>query len=89
MGLKLVPITAEQYDDRLNVLPPIQWSNGGFLIGEASSFRVCDVTGVERTTYDGCQQIGDNYYATERSVTVPEWNARVLADAEIVEPENA
>lgn len=47
-------ITAEQFEDALNVLPPLRWENGGFFMSERYT---ADVTGFY-------QQIGDRYFTS-------------------------
>ena len=52
-------ITEEQFDDMLNVLPPMRWSNGGFYMSERYT---ADVTGYY-------QQIGDKYYTSNQRLS--------------------
>ena len=51
-------ITEEQFEDALNVLPPIKWMNGGFYIGEPT----------RGSLYGFYQRIGDKYYTSLQSV---------------------
>jgi hypothetical protein len=55
---KWIEITAERYDEMLNVLPPMRWTNGGFFLSEL---------------YDGnigyfFQQWGGRYYESMQNV---------------------
>lgn len=44
-------ITAKQYNDTLEVLPPALWLSFGFLMGEPANHRKCKVSGNVMPTY--------------------------------------
>lgn len=60
--------TQEQYIEMLEVLPPISWRDGAFLVGEAQDH--CIATGQPR--YQAYRQIADRFYASTRPLTVAE-----------------
>ena len=47
-------ITEDQFEDALNVLPPMRWKNGGFFISEMYTSDVSSFY----------QQLGDKYYTS-------------------------
>ena len=51
-------ITEKEYDDALNVLPPVLWYNGGFFISEAD-------TGSVHAFY---QRLNGKFYTSEYSI---------------------
>lgn len=68
-------ITAEQYDDALNILPPLQWTGGGFFCLEAYS----------GTLHSFYQELDGRYFTSLQSIKAPradileslaEWNRR-------------
>ena len=64
------PTTLERYDEALNVLPPIAWCSKGFLLGEP-----CDSDANGRPRYDAYRQTGDQFFVSDRPLTVAEWRA--------------
>ena len=58
-------ITEEQYHDWLEVLPPIDWKGGKFLVGEASDHHA--LTGAPR--YQACMKKDGKHYASNRPLT--------------------
>ena len=50
-------ITEEQFQEALNILPPIKWERGGFYIGEPT----------RGSLYGFYQRIGDKYYTSLQS----------------------
>lgn len=52
-------ITEENYEEMLNVLPPLKWGNGGFFVSELYSH---DVTGYY-------QQLNDKYYYKRQRIS--------------------
>jgi hypothetical protein len=65
------PITAEQYQDWLEVLPPLCWRDGGFLVSEPHDHSMS--TGKPR--YQGCRIIAGQHVASSRPVTVAEFQS--------------
>lgn len=65
VALDLRPIDAEAYDDALNVLPPMDWRAGAFLVPEAVDHDMA--TGAPR--YDGYIYRAGHHYVTTRPVT--------------------
>ena len=63
--LTWVPVTEEQYMDMLNVLPPLDWDGGSFLVGEASDH--CVVTG--RARYAAYRRSNGAFFASSRPMT--------------------
>ncbi len=68
-----LPTTAEQYEDMLGVLPPIDWNRGAFLVGEADDH--CCTTG--RPRYRAYRQVNDAYFVSSRPLTRAELKAVV------------
>jgi len=54
-------ITEEQYEDALNVLPPLQWYGGGFFCMEAYF----------STLHSFYQEVDGKYFTSLQSVTTP------------------
>jgi hypothetical protein len=84
-------ITAEQYDEWLGVLPPIEFCADGFMVSEPCDH--CAATG--RPRYQGCRQRHGRYEAASRPMTRAEFRAElrrtvprcgVPIDAETVAP---
>ena len=73
--MKWVEVTADRYEEMLNVLPPVEWNKLGFLVGEANSHRKCTVTGYFRADYSAFVALHGKHYACEESLTIPEWRA--------------
>lgn len=63
--------TAAQYDAMLNVLPPLDWCQDGFLVGEAADH--CVVTGKPR--YEAYRVTAGQYTVSSRPLTRAEWRA--------------
>jgi hypothetical protein len=63
-------VSAEQYDEMLNVLPPI-YGPQGFMVGEADDHDVA--TG--RARYRAFIQVGGKYYRASRPMTRAEFHA--------------
>lgn len=73
------PCDEKRYNDMLEILPPIAWVRKGFLIGEPYSHRTCRLTNTVRPTYTAMVHhrgaLGEHYFESTSSLTVPEWNA--------------
>lgn len=54
-------ITEKQYDDALNVLPPMKWYDGGFFVSEA-------LTGTVHAFY---QELDGKYYSCNYQIYAP------------------
>lgn len=65
------PSTRQQYIDMLEVLPPIDWNGGDFLVGEASDHDA----GTGQPRYQAYRQRGDQYFASSRAITRAELRA--------------
>ena len=68
--------TAEHYDEMLNVLPPIDWNGGAFLVGEASDHDFA--TG--RPRYSAYRRHGDVYEFSSRPLTRAEFRAELAKE---------
>jgi hypothetical protein len=70
-------ISAEEYDERLNVLPPLAWTSKGFLLCEP--YDHCYQTGQPR--YHAFLRRGGggpypaDHYTSTRPITLVEWRA--------------
>lgn len=58
-------VSADRYDDMLNVLPPLDWRGGAFLVGEAWDHDI--ETG--RPRYAAFRQFGPQYFEASRPLT--------------------
>lgn len=67
------PSTAEKYNEMLEVLPPLAWSRGAFLVGEAYDHDIA--TG--RARYQAYRQVGPRYFASSRPLTILELRAEL------------
>jgi hypothetical protein len=76
-GIKFVEITAEKYDDMLNILPPILWAGGAFMVSEPNDHRKCRAKPDEwmYPTYHGYWQLDGKHYAADTDLTVAEFKA--------------
>lgn len=68
-------ITEEKYSYYLEVLPPLAWKDGAFLVGEPSDHHA--ITGYPR--YQACKMQGEKFYASNRPLTRAELKAEVQA----------
>jgi len=76
------PTTADKYMEMLEVLPPIEWRSGAFLVGEPIDH--CHATG--RPRFQAYRQIDDRFYASNRAITVLELRAELkLAPAIVID----
>ena len=57
---KFKEISAERYDEMLNILPPAIFERWGFVLGEAQTDRVCRVRGDMRTVYPAFVRFREN-----------------------------
>jgi len=75
--MKFVVTTSEEYHDMLGALPPAFMAMDGFLVGEAMSHKVCNVTKSVRPSYTAFFEItaqGDTrYFKAEEAMTIPEF----------------
>jgi hypothetical protein len=67
--VRWVPITAERYDEMLNILPPIGWCAAGFLVMEP--IDDCPETRLPR--FGAFRQQGAEYFESSRPITRAEW----------------
>lgn len=58
-------ITEDKYSYYLEVLPPIAWKDGAFLVGEPWDHHA--ITGMPR--YQACKMVGNKFYASNRPLT--------------------
>lgn len=78
-------VSAERYEDLLNILPPIDFDGNSFLVGEAADHRVCTRSGKLNASYTGLVCIGTDYYESLDPLTrrefreLPRW--QILASA--------
>jgi hypothetical protein len=70
-----IATTAEQYDDMLGVLPPIEFRADGFMVSEPCDH--CAATG--RPRYQGYRQRAGRYEAASRPMTRSEFRAELRA----------
>lgn len=63
-------VSAERYDEMLNILPPLAWSEKGFLVSEPFSQTVDG-----QTTYAAFVHHAGRYYEAEGSITLAAWRA--------------
>lgn len=67
--ITLIKTTKEKYKDMLEVLPPISWQNGAFLVGEPYDHDAGN--GLPR--YEAFYKKGNKYYVSSRPITKPEF----------------
>jgi hypothetical protein len=65
------PSTAEQYDEMLNVLPPVDWTGSAFMVGEPDDHDAA--TGAAR--FRAYRQRDDRYEVANRPMTRAEFRA--------------
>jgi len=65
--------TEEQYFDMIGAVPPAAYGAGGFLVGEASSFRVCRITGREAYIYEAFFDLDGRYRQADEPMTIDEF----------------
>ena len=76
--------TAGRYDDMLNVVPPAISVSYGFLVGEASSYRVCRVNGHNATTFPAVIRSPDGKRFLEAIELMTAAEFRALTKAELL-----
>ena len=54
--------TEERYNEMLGVLPPALWIAKGFLVGEPTTHRLCNVTGAVTATYAAFIEYEGRFY---------------------------
>lgn len=70
--------TEEQYNDMLNILPPMAWYGGGFFVSEPYTSNICNFY----------QKLGGRYYTSLQRVRTP--RGAILASlAKFIEEEKA
>jgi hypothetical protein len=72
-------ITAERYADMLDVMPPAVHRHHGFLVGEAWTHRVCEVTGQSRAAYAAFVRTDDGRHFEALEPMTPAEFLRVLS----------
>lgn len=65
------PATREQYEEALNVLPPVGWDGYSFCVGEPWDHHA--VTG--RPRFQAFRRLGDRFERSSRPITVAELEA--------------
>lgn len=68
-------ITEERYDEMLGILPPALWIPRGFLVGEPTRHRICDVTGAVTASYAAFISLNGKFYESESDMTFAEFRA--------------
>ncbi len=68
-------ISAQRYLELLEILPPLDWSAKGFLVGEAVSH-----TEEGATTFTACAEVGDRYFESTAPITRAQFRALTAAD---------
>lgn len=72
-------ITAERYNEALEILPPALWLANRFLIGEPADHRRCTITKKVLPTYSASSLRTASYYESD-PMTVPEFRALKVKD---------
>jgi hypothetical protein len=67
-------ITAERYNEALEILPPALWLANRFLVGEPADHRRCAITKKVLPTYSAFFFAYGRYYESD-PMTVPEFRA--------------
>jgi hypothetical protein len=78
------PSTQEQYDEKFDILPPLEVTGNGYLVGEPWSHRVCHVSGHYSPTFPAMVKRNGKYFASCEGITVAEWRALDLAQLQVV-----
>lgn len=73
-------VSEERYDEMLGVLPPAIMTGFGFLVGEPSTHRTCDVTGDVRAAWQPFARVGSKYYGATQCMTIPEFKQLKMSD---------
>ena len=75
-------VTQGRYDEMLEMLPPAIQTGNGFLFGEATRHRDCEVTRQFRAAYAAFVARDGRYFESETPLTVPEFqNLKFVAPA--------
>jgi hypothetical protein len=72
-------ITAERYNEALEILPPALWLANRFLMGEPADHRRCTITKKVLSTYSAFFFAYGKYYEND-PMTVPEFRAFKVED---------
>ena len=72
-------ITAERYNEALEILPPALWLANRFLVGEPADHRRCKITMKVLPTYSAFFFAYGKYYESD-PMTVPEFRAFKVED---------
>ena len=75
-------VTQSRYCAMLEMLPPAIQTANGFLVGEATQHRDCEVTRQFRAAYAAFVARDGRYFESETPLTVPEFqNLKFVAPA--------
>jgi hypothetical protein len=78
------PVTAERYDEFLNILPPALWEpSKGFIVGEPYTHRQCEVSGQFRAAYSAFVRMDGKFYEATAPMTAPEFRKLERADIRV------
>ena len=72
-------ITAERYNEALEILPPALWLANRFLVGEPADHRRCKITNKMLPTYSAFFFAYGKFYQSD-AMTVPEFRAFKVED---------
>ena len=72
-------VSAERYNEMLEILPPALWLANRFLVGEAASHRRCHITKKVLPTYSAFFFAYGKFYESD-PMTVPEFRAFKVED---------
>ena len=72
-------ITAERYNEALEILPPALWLANRFLMGEPADHRRCKITNNVLPTYSAFFFAYGKFYESD-PMTVPEFKAFKVED---------
>jgi len=68
-------VTQGRYDEMLEMLPPAIQTANGFLFGEATRHRDCEVTRQFRAAYAAFVAKDGRYFEADAPLTVPEFRS--------------
>ena len=66
-------VTAERYNEMLNILFPAEFESGRFLVGEAHDHRECTVGNIVRPTFGAFFKADGRFFESTESMTLFEW----------------
>jgi hypothetical protein len=68
-------VSAERFDEMLNILPPGVWNALGFLVGEPVTHRICTISNQFAPTFTVFTSYRGKYFEDQEPITVPEFEA--------------